>query len=136
MSALECSLSTQSGTLWDGASERDLFYQMLTGLLYKKSMKRQPIDWTSREARRSVSLTGVAEWPDGTSHRVLISNISYQGCNIWGNCEFNRGETITVLVPTMGRMETQVRWVVEGRAGMRFLTGDSAVEGRRVRIGV
>jgi len=39
-------------------------------------------------------------------------------------------------LPDRGVIRAQIRWVRNGKAGARFLTGDSVVDARRARIGV
>ena len=99
-------------------------------------MEREPIDWLPRAARRRVSLTGMARWGDGSSSKVLLSNLSYQGCHLWSERQLTYGETVTLMLPGYGSMDAQVRWVAGDSAGVRFLTGSSAVDDRRARIGV
>jgi hypothetical protein len=67
---------------------------------------------------------------------VLVSNISYQGCHLWSDHEFENGETLALTLPNYGDIDGQVRWVSGGSAGVRFLTGSSAKDDRRARIGV
>lgn len=99
-------------------------------------MQRQPIDWSPRRPRRPTSLTGRVRWPDGTSATVLITDISYDGCHVWCDRDFTCGETVSLTVPTRGNIEAQVRWAQDGEAGLRLLTGGSAADDRRARIGV
>lgn len=98
-------------------------------------MEREPADWLPRAGRRRVSLAGIGRWDDGSRARVLVSNISYEGCQIWSDHGFTCGETLELALAGQSSMKAQVRWVIEGRAGARFLIGDVAGE-RRARIGV
>jgi PilZ domain len=99
-------------------------------------VEREIIDWSTRTPRRRVSLRGVARWADGSSATVLVADLSYQGCRLWSDHDFECGETLALVLPTHGTIEAQVRWVAGGSAGVRFLTGDSAKEDRRARLGV
>jgi hypothetical protein len=99
-------------------------------------VERELIDWLPRAVRRRVSLTGIAYWPDGSSATVLVSNISYDGCLLWSDHEIHNGESLELRLPGYGTINVQVRWVSGGSAGVRFLTGTSAVDDRRARIGV
>ena len=67
---------------------------------------------------------------------MLVTNISYQGCLMWSDHPITYGESLTLSLPGYGRIEAQVRWEAQGSAGVRFLTGSSAVDDRRARIGV
>jgi hypothetical protein len=99
-------------------------------------MERQQQDWLRRAARRTANLPGTAERPDGSKVRVLVSNISYQGCHVWSECRFATGEAVASRVAKMGLIQGHVRWVNGDSAGIKFVTGDSAIDERRVRIGV
>lgn len=99
-------------------------------------MEREQIDWLPRAVRRRANLTGMARWDDGSSATILVSNISYEGCHLWSDHEFVSGETVRLVLPRHGTIDAQVRWVSAGNAGVRFLTGGSAVDDRRARIGV
>jgi PilZ domain-containing protein len=100
------------------------------------SVSRQPADWHIRSHRQRVSLTAIGTWSDGTTARVLVSNMSYRGCHIWTDHELAPGETLKLALPDKGVIEGQIRWADASRAGVRFLTGDSAVDDRRARLGV
>jgi hypothetical protein len=100
-------------------------------------MDREDQDWSSREApRRPVRLTAAAQWGDGTALTVEVSNLSYRGCQLCSKQPFTKGETINLVVPNMGQVRAQIRWVKGDRAGARFITGDSVQDARRARIGV
>lgn len=99
-------------------------------------MKREPVDWIPRGGRRKVALSGVAQTADGFRFKVLLSNISYEGCHMLAEHTLSAGEVIEIDLPGTGRMQAQVRWASEDQAGIRFLLGQSTVEDRRARIGV
>ena len=99
-------------------------------------MEREPIDWSSREYRRRVSLIGSASRGDGLSVRVLVTNLSYAGCQLQSDKALSRGEMIQLSLPNMGNMNGQVRWVSDVKCGVRFLGGASAKDERRARLGV
>lgn len=46
------------------------------GRLEETSVRQDAIDWMRKSGRRSVSLIGTAELPDGSSTRVLLSDLS------------------------------------------------------------
>ena len=99
-------------------------------------MKREVVDWKGRSLRRQANVVGTARREQGQSFRVLLVNISYEGCHILCEQELITGETLTVELPGKGAMEAQVRWVDGDRAGLRFLFLDSVFEQRRARLGV
>jgi hypothetical protein len=99
-------------------------------------MERESIDWSAREYRRRVSLIGSASREDASSVRVLVTNISYAGCQLQSGQALTRGEMIQLHLPNMGEMSAQVRWVSDVKCGVRFLVGASAKDERRARLGV
>lgn len=74
-------------------------------------MERQPIDWMCRELRRKVSIVGAAVKKDGRQVRVLLTDISYAGCQILSNERLCRGDRLVIRLPNMGDVSGQVRWV-------------------------
>lgn len=99
-------------------------------------MEREPIDWSPRDHRRRVSLIGSASRGDGGTVRVLVTNLSYAGCQLQSDQALIRGEMIQLRLPNMGDMNGQVRWVSDVKCGVRFLVGASAKDERRARLGV
>jgi hypothetical protein len=98
-------------------------------------MEREQQDWLSRSARRHVSLIGTARRADGGSLRVLVSNLSYEGCKLMSEKRLSIGEIVNVTMPGLGTMSAQVRWTAENKAGLSFLLGKSVQEDRRARLG-
>ena len=99
-------------------------------------MHREPVDWLPRGPRRPTERAAEARWPGGSAATVVVSNVSYEGCQLTSTHAFVRGETVELELPGLGEMRAQVRWVRGGKAGVKFLTGDSARDARRARIGV
>ncbi len=98
-------------------------------------IKRPMSQWVMRN-RKATSLGGVAYRPDGSWVRVHLTNLSYDGCRIITEQDFDIGEALTLLLPRMRRLNVQVRWVRNGEAGVRFVNGGNTVDDRRARIGV
>ena len=80
--------------------------------------------WNDRQTREPVDVQGVVHLADGGDRRVLIENLSPGGCCIAG--EYRIGDRVELTVPGRGRMPSQVRWAIGGRAGLRFLDGEDA----------
>jgi hypothetical protein len=99
-------------------------------------MDREISDWAPRGLRRPARLVASAQWADGTSSPVVVTNLSYSGCRLAPEQRFVRGETVRLVLPELGQVDAHIRWVRNGKAGARFLTGDSAKDARRARIGV
>ena len=99
-------------------------------------MEREPVDWKVRGVRRAVSRTALLVRADGRQARVLVSDISYEGCQLLTEQQFEKGECVTFTMPGTGTIDAQVRWVSGDGVGLRFLLGKSALEERRARLGV
>ncbi len=100
-------------------------------------MEREPVDWSARTSQRQrVSHVAAARFSDGREARVLVTDISYEGCRILAETEFAVGDTFTLVLPGRGSLSAQVRWTNADVVGARFITGQSTVDARRARIGV
>ena len=58
-------------------------------------MKREVVDWKGRSLRRQANVVGTARREQGQSFRVLLVNISYEGCHILCEQALITGETLT-----------------------------------------
>ena len=99
-------------------------------------MEREPIDWMPREYRRRVSVEGSAVNAEDKVFRLVVTNMSYGGCQIMTEECLSPGETLRMHLPRMGEIAGQVRWAAGEKCGVRFLVGISAKDDRRARIGV
>jgi hypothetical protein len=99
-------------------------------------MRREPIDWISRGPRKPARLTASAHWPDGTTSTVDVTQMSYLGCRLACDRALMKGQSVKLFLPDLGQVHAQIRWVRGGIAGAKFLTGDSAKDARRARLGV
>lgn len=100
-------------------------------------MEREIIDWKARESsRRGVSHRGSVKLPNGQIFPVLVTNLSYSGCQLLAEGELVVGETVSLTLAGRGTQDAQVRWTAGDCAGLQFLLGQSNVEERRARIGV
>ena len=99
-------------------------------------MDRDSDDWVPRGRRQSARLTARAQMPDGTRHTVVVTELSYEGCKLSSNRPFVKGQSLVLSVPGRGEVVAQIRWIKDGWAGAKFVTGDSAKDSRRARLGV
>lgn len=99
-------------------------------------MDREPADWSSRSPRRPTAHQATICFGNGREVRALVTNLSYDGCQVIAEAELTVGETLVLVLADRGSIDAQVRWTAEDRAGIKFLTGNSASEQRRARIGV
>jgi hypothetical protein len=75
---------------------------------------------TERRERRPVSLRGFAVLDDGSTHEILVLDLSYEGCGIAIPAELKPGQTITFSVLRRGAVTAEVRWWSAGKAGLVF----------------
>lgn len=93
-------------------------------------------DWAKRKDRRQVRVTAVAYLPDGSAVAVRVTNISYEGCELETNSILPIGEKLKIALPRLGEIYAQVRWALEGKAGIQFLLEEAVADERRSRIRV
>jgi hypothetical protein len=99
-------------------------------------MDREPSDWSGRPGRPPTTHNATNCLCDGSEARSLVTNLSYDGCQLVTEAVLSVGETLVLILPGRGSIDAQVRWIADERAGVRFLTGTSPSEQRRARIGV
>lgn len=99
-------------------------------------MDRDSNDWIERGRRQTARLTARALMPDGTKRTVVVTEMSYEGCKISSNRPFVKGQSVMLFVPGRGEVVAQIRWIRDGWAGAKFVTGESAKDARRARLGV
>lgn len=75
-----------------------------------------------RKARYCVDIDAFVYRADGSRLAVKLSDFSDSGCRIESDADFRIGEKIKIGVSRMGNMKAQIRWLVPGAAGTRFLT--------------
>ena len=73
-----------------------------------------------RAERRSVSLRGFA-LSDKHDSDILISDLSYTGCQFSSDDAFKAGETVELRIMKRGASPVEIRWAEDGRAGARFI---------------
>lgn len=99
-------------------------------------MIERPISQWVKRNRKPASVTGVAYRSDGNWVRVHMTNLSYDGCHLLTDQEFDIGETLSLVMPRMQRIEVQVRWVKDNEAGVRFIQAGNVADERRARLGL
>jgi hypothetical protein len=75
-------------------------------------------DWADRRLRHKVQLEAEIIDGEGASRGTIVSDLSLDGCRIVG--WFRIGELIDLQIPRIGRVQGQVRWAMNGQAGIRF----------------
>lgn len=81
-----------------------------------------------RNTRRSVSLDGHAVRADGSAFDISMLDLNYDGCGISAPVELTPGEPLKLSMIGRGMIDAEVRWCKDGKAGLRFATGEPPVE--------
>ncbi len=93
--------------------------------------------WVNRNERRDIDITAVVVRDDGTSLPVRVRNLSYEGCQIDAGTMLRIGEKVTLTLPRMGEIKTQIRWAAaDGTAGVRFIAEEIQLVGLHPAAGV
>jgi hypothetical protein len=79
--------------------------------------------FVSRDERRPVNLRGFA-LSDTRDSDVVLSDLSYGGCQIRSTDSFEEGETFELRVVKRGASHVEVCWVRDDCAGARFIGCD------------
>lgn len=75
----------------------------------------------ARDVRKPVNFRGYAVFPWGDVTEVVVSNLSYEGCELRTPELMRRGDTFELRVARRGLIRAQVRWTGNQRAGCRFV---------------
>jgi hypothetical protein len=73
-----------------------------------------------REERRPVDLRGFA-LSDTRDTDVVLSDLSYNGCQLRSDERFETGEVVELRIVKRGLVQAEIRWSDEERAGARFI---------------
>ena len=73
-----------------------------------------------RNKRQPVNLRAFALSPTRDSD-VILSDLSYKGCQIRSLDAFKPGEILELRVIKRGLIQAEIRWARQGRAGVRFI---------------
>lgn len=77
--------------------------------------------WVARKDRHPVEIDAVLHRTDGSKEPVKLSNFSDEGCRIETAAKFRIGERLQIAIPRMGQVKAQVRWLLPGTVGARFV---------------
>ena len=58
---------------------------------------------------------------DGNQHRVVVTDISREGCRLETDGSLRIGEQVQLEVPKYGTFPAQIRWALGNEAGAVFL---------------
>jgi hypothetical protein len=76
--------------------------------------------FVTRAERWPVELPGFA-LNDTHDSDVLVSQLSYEGCQFRSDDSFETGELVELRIIKRGAVQAEVRWSDDGRAGACFL---------------
>jgi hypothetical protein len=62
--------------------------------------------------------------PDGSTVRVDLLDLNYDGCGVATSVKFETGERLKISVTGLGLIEANVRWCEGGKAGLRFTSAE------------
>ena len=80
------------------------------------------VDWTAaRELRRKAYFDVVVHRSDGTSCRVIVTDLSGKGCQVWTDMQFDVGAFVELKQEFLGNLSAEVRWACAGRVGLKFV---------------
>lgn len=77
--------------------------------------------FVTRSERWAVDLPGFA-LNDTHDSDVLVSQLSYEGCQFRSDDSFETGELVELRIIKRGAVQAEVRWSDDGRAGACFLS--------------
>jgi hypothetical protein len=73
------------------------------------------------ELHRGIAFEIWASRANGLEEKVVVTDISGDGCQLQTSAAFNVGEVITLHHDVLGKLTGEVRWASGGRAGLQFL---------------
>jgi hypothetical protein len=80
---------------------------------------------SGREPRRVIDLEGFAAVDSGTTFRVRVLDLSYDGCRIEAPIALLPGLKLKLAFPALGAcLEAAVQWCRDGSVGLLFHPGD------------
>ena len=78
--------------------------------------------WVDRDDREPASFPAVITLSDGRGFPVTITNVSKDGCEVTCGAVLPIGATVCLGVAAE-LITAQVRWCIDGKAGLRLLQG-------------
>ncbi len=85
-------------------------------------MSQPNLDLSSRSGpRRDVEFGAFAERVDGSEAVLTVSNLSYDGCQLRSEENFQIGERLKLNLPRRGQILAEIRWAAQGKAGANFV---------------
>ena len=84
-------------------------------------MQKKFLDWARSEDRRQVEVPAIVYRTDDTRMGVLISDLSYEGCQLAVSQNVPIGEQIRIVILELGaEVSAVVRWAAASKLGVQF----------------
>lgn len=84
-------------------------------------MREKFLNWARSQERRGVEIPAIAYQSDGKRLGVLISDLSYDGCQLSVSESIQPDEKLTIVIFELGaEILATVRWRQGTRHGVRF----------------
>jgi hypothetical protein len=81
--------------------------------------------WVDRKDRRPTDVDARVRRADGSEIQVKLTDLSDEGCRIESGDEVLRiGEWLDIEAVPIGELKAQVRWALDGSAGVKFREKD------------
>ncbi len=77
--------------------------------------------WIGRKDRLEAALDAVVRRADGCVIPVKLTNLSDDGCCLQTPADLTIGERLEIAIPGKGAVAAQIRWALQGNAGVQFL---------------
>lgn len=85
-------------------------------------MSQRNLDPSDRSGpRRDVEFGAFAKRADGSEAVLTVCNLSYDGCQIRSEENFQIGERLELNLPRRGQILVEIRWTAQGKAGATFI---------------
>lgn len=80
--------------------------------------------WIERASRHGVELPVFAYASDDRRVPALMTDLSYDGCQLRLRASFSEGEPLTIVHAHVGEITGQIQWTQEDKIGVRFTPTD------------
>lgn len=95
----------------------------------------QVVTTADRDRRRNTRLNGFGLLEDGTTFRLSIVDLSYDGCKVETAIGLMPGLNLKLSIPGLGSaLNATVCWSKDDKAGLRFIAQAASIPEQRPRI--
>lgn len=90
------------------------------GVAAASEPKLCPRTWVDRASRRGVELPVFAYTNDDQRVPALMTDLSYDGCQLRVSGTIAQGQALTIVHAFVGEITGQIQWTEDDRIGVRF----------------